>query len=86
MYDDTKKVLGRGSFGVVYRSALQGWKGRTVAVKELPAEHTAVANVLLRMDGGLGAGDGGDGIAETREILEMIRHEVRGSERDMNGR
>jgi hypothetical protein len=84
-YDDTKKVLGRGSFGVVYRSALQGWKGRTVAVKELPAEHHAVANVLVRMDGGVGGGDGRGGVGETREIMEMIRHEVRGSERDVNG-
>jgi len=32
-YDDPKVRLGRGSFGVVYRSAVGGYRGTTVAVK-----------------------------------------------------
>ena len=34
-WDSPKHVLGRGSFGIVYRSKENGWQGDTVAVKEL---------------------------------------------------
>jgi hypothetical protein len=37
-YDDERVVVGRGTFGVVYRTRAQpygGWRGATVAVKRL---------------------------------------------------
>ena len=34
-FDDPRRRLGEGAFGVVYRSAEGGWQGVTVAVKEL---------------------------------------------------
>ena len=30
-----RRRLGEGSFGIVYRSAVDGWRGATVAVKVL---------------------------------------------------
>ena len=54
-WDTPRVVLGRGGFGVVYRSKVGGWKGLTVAVKEVEASGVSVGG----MDGGMGGGMGG---------------------------
>mmetsp|Transcript_15663 Transcript_15663/g.31629 ORF Transcript_15663/g.31629 Transcript_15663/m.31629 type:complete len:335 (+) Transcript_15663:190-1194(+) len=45
-FDFPRKRLGEGSFGIVYRSAVDGWRGATVAVKVLRTEGTVPPEVV----------------------------------------
>ena len=44
-----RRRLGEGSFGIVYRSAVDGWRGATVAVKVLRTELTLILSLRLSL-------------------------------------
>ena len=45
-FDYPRKRLGEGSFGIVYRSAVDGWRGATVAIKVLRTEGAVPPEVV----------------------------------------
>jgi hypothetical protein len=68
-WDDPRKLLGSGGFGAVYRSRKGGWKGRTVAVKELHPSASRAASL-----GGAGATEELRGLKGEIVILSAMRH------------